>query len=48
LKKEAGSVAIALEGERNDTLNRAAFSLGQLVAGGELGQSDVESVLFHF
>jgi hypothetical protein len=32
LREEATRVAAAAEGARNDTLNRAAFSLGQLVA----------------
>lgn len=35
----------ASEGERNNALNRAAFSLGQLVAGGELDREAVESEL---
>lgn len=30
------------EGQRNDQLNRAAFCLGQLVAGGELTEDEVE------
>lgn len=36
LDSEAGRVAVAAERTRNDTLNRAAFALGQLVAGGVL------------
>lgn len=36
LNRETLLVATALEGTRNDTLNKAAFSLAQLVAGGEL------------
>lgn len=36
LNKETLLVATALEGTRNDTLNRAGFNLAQLVAGGEL------------
>lgn len=32
--------------KRNDTLNRCAFSLGQLVAGGELDESTVRASLF--
>src|SRR5690554_6160469 len=35
----------AVEGTRNDTLNRAAFSLGQLVAAGELDRDQVEREL---
>jgi hypothetical protein len=33
LAQEVGRVAIAPVGERNHTLNRAAFSIGQLIAG---------------
>lgn len=36
LEREVGRVVTAREGERNETLNSAAFSIGQLVAGGEL------------
>lgn len=36
LDKELGILARALEGERNDTLNKAAFNVFRLVAGGEL------------
>ena len=36
LRREARLVAAALPGTRNDTLNRAAFNLGQLVAAGML------------
>lgn len=35
----------ATEGNRNNALNRAAFSLGQLVAGGELDATRVEQAL---
>lgn len=45
LQREAGRVISALEGCRNDALNRAAFSLGQLIGAGELGREDVESTL---
>lgn len=38
LKRECDVVASAMEGTRNDTLNRAAFRMGQLIAGGELNQ----------
>lgn len=41
LDAEAGRVAVAAEGTRNDALNRAAFSLGQIVAGGGLDASEV-------
>jgi hypothetical protein len=36
LRAETARVAEARPGTRNDTLNRAAFSLGQLVAAGLL------------
>ena len=36
LEAEVGRLALAPVDTRNDALNRAAFSLGQLVAGGEL------------
>jgi hypothetical protein len=36
LRAETARVAEARAGTRNDTLNRAAFSLGQLVAAGLL------------
>lgn len=45
LQAEVGSVAMAVPGTRNDALNRSAFSLGQLVAGGELAADDVVSAL---
>lgn len=41
LKAECGAVALAVEGDRNDTLNRAAHNLGQLVAGEVLDVGDV-------
>jgi len=42
LEREAGRVALAPEGQRNATLNAAAFNLGQLVAGGAL---DVDNAI---
>lgn len=39
LESEVGRVALAKEGSRNDTLNRAAYALGQLAAGGEVSES---------
>src|SRR5207302_1682102 len=45
LEAEAAEVAHAAEGGRNARLNRAAFSLGQLVAAGGLLRAGVESVL---
>lgn len=40
LEAEAERVANAMEGTRNDTLNRAAFAVGQLVAGGEVESTE--------
>ena len=45
LERELGRLARAQEGERNETLNKAAFALGQLVAGGELDRPLVECEL---
>lgn len=45
LDAEAAKVAGAPQGQRNATLNAAAFALGQLVAGGVLDQGEVESAL---
>ncbi|MDP3767335.1 MAG: bifunctional DNA primase/polymerase, partial [Dehalococcoidia bacterium] len=45
LTDECNSVAKALAGQRNDALNRAAFSLGQLVRGGELPEQVVRTEL---
>ena len=45
LRNELDTLAGALEGTRNETLNRAAFALGQLVAGGELERAEVEAAL---
>lgn len=36
MESELGRLATAVAGERNNTLNRAAFSLAQLASGGEL------------
>lgn len=41
LEAEVERVTAAANGTRNHTLNRAAFSLGQLVAGGELDEAMV-------
>jgi hypothetical protein len=46
LDKECEAVANALEGTRNDTLNKAAYNLGQFVAAGELGQCQVFDALY--
>jgi len=45
LEQEVNRVLSAANGTRNHSLNRAAFSLGQLVAGGELDRSLVEQEL---
>jgi DNA repair protein RadD len=45
LEREAADVASAGPGTRNYTLNRAAFSLFQLVAGGELDAAEVTTAL---
>ena len=41
LEAECGRIALAPEGQRNHTLNAAAFALGQLVAGGALSADEV-------
>lgn len=45
LLREAHAVRTASEGTRNSTLNRAAFNLGQLVAGGALDPDTVRTEL---
>ena len=45
LEREAAHVAAARVGTRNDTLNRAAYSLGTLVGSGLLDRSEVEAEL---
>jgi hypothetical protein len=45
LSEETRRVAHAPEGARNDTLNKAAFNLGQIVAGGGLDHGTVSSEL---
>jgi hypothetical protein len=45
LRAEVDIVLGAGRGHRNDALNRAAFSLGQLVASGDLAEADVTSAL---
>jgi Bifunctional DNA primase/polymerase, N-terminal/Family of unknown function (DUF5906) len=42
LEQESNTVAVAPEGTRNDTLNKAAFSLGQSIAMSELDRGMVE------
>lgn len=45
VRGEAAKVASAAEGNRNDVLNKAAFSLGTLVGGGALSREAVEAAL---
>jgi hypothetical protein len=45
LEREAARVGSARVGTRNDTLNRAAYSLGTLVGGGLLDRAEVEREL---
>lgn len=47
LEQEAQRVIDTPPGGRNHALNRAAFSLGQLIAGGALQETDVTDVLAH-
>jgi hypothetical protein len=46
LDRETWRVAQACRGQRNDTLNRAAFALGQLIAAGFLDAGLVYAELF--
>jgi len=45
LADEVTLVRQAPEGQRNDTLNRAAYDVGQLVAGGEISRQEAEEQL---
>ncbi|MGA0603525.1 bifunctional DNA primase/polymerase [Caulobacter sp. KR2-114] len=45
LEAECRALAATPEGGRNGALNRAAFSLGQLVAGGELDEDEARTAL---
>jgi predicted P-loop ATPase len=45
VRGELDRVAAAVEGSRNETLNRAAYSLGQLVGGGVLGEEEARTAL---
>ena len=42
VERELGHLLSAAVGDRNDTLNKAAFALGQFVGGGHLGRADAE------
>jgi len=46
LERECKTVAAALPGTRNSTLNKAAFNLGQLIGGGALDEQEVRDRLF--
>ena len=46
LAAELADLSMAGEGTRNDSLNRSAFRMGQLIGGGELCESQVEASLF--
>jgi hypothetical protein len=43
LEDATAAVRTAVEGTRNDTLNREAFGIGQLVAAGAIGPGDAEA-----
>lgn len=45
LADELITISRTYEGNRNDTLNSSAYSLGQLIAGGELERGEVEASL---
>ena len=45
LGNQLSELSQATDGERNEKLNKSAFSLGQLVAGGELDHATVENAL---
>lgn len=47
MQNELQALATAPVSDRNNQLNRSAFSLGQLVAGGELSESEVATALEH-
>lgn len=47
LEREAAAVAAAPQGQRNHTLNRAAYNLGTLVGAGALDQAVAETSLAH-
>lgn len=45
LERECRNVSTAAEGQRNATLNRSSLAIGQLVAGGEVAESDAVAEL---
>jgi hypothetical protein len=46
LNSELDRLAQACEGNRNNTLNQSAFSLGQFVGAGLLDRTEVEGLLY--
>jgi hypothetical protein len=47
LDEEVQRLRTAADGTRNDTANKTAFALGQLVGAGALGESEVEAALLN-
>ena len=45
LRRQLAELLEAKEGTRNDTLNKSAFAMGQLVGAGVLGEQDATAVL---
>ena len=45
LEQECAAIIDAPDGQQNDTINRAAFAVGQLVAGGEITAADAGRAL---
>ena len=45
LERTLGKVVMSITGQRNHVLNKASFTLGQLVGGGELSAPEVVSSL---
>jgi hypothetical protein len=45
LERELAKVSTAQEGSRNSTLNRSAFSLGQIAGAGALDADEIERLL---
>jgi len=45
IERGCGAIALAPDGQRNHTLNREAFGLGQLVAGGEVEVAEAVTAL---
>jgi len=45
LRREAATVASTSKGGRNDTLNKASFSIGTLIGSSEVDQAEAETTL---